>query len=38
MKARSKSGDNVKRNFRTYEYYGVDWIHLGQDGNQWRVL
>jgi len=26
--------DNIKMNFK----YGVDWIHLNQDRDQWNVL
>jgi hypothetical protein len=30
--------DNTKIDFREIEWDGVDWIHVGQDRDQWRAL
>jgi hypothetical protein len=30
--------DNIKRDLREREWYGMDWIDLGQDRDQWRAL
>jgi hypothetical protein len=30
--------DNIKINLREIGWGGVDWIHLAQDRDQWRVL
>jgi hypothetical protein len=30
--------DNVKIDLRETGWYGVDWIALAQDRNQWRAL
>jgi hypothetical protein len=30
--------DGIKMDFRESGWEGVEWIHLDQDGDQWRVL
>jgi hypothetical protein len=30
--------DNIKMDLREIEWYGVDWIELAQDRDQWRAL
>jgi hypothetical protein len=30
--------DNIKIDLREIEWDGMDWIHLGQDKDQWRAL
>jgi hypothetical protein len=30
--------DNMKMDLREMGWSGVHWIHLAQDGNQWRTL
>jgi hypothetical protein len=30
--------DNIKMDLREIGLEGVDWIHLAQDRDQWRVL
>jgi hypothetical protein len=30
--------DNIKINLREIGWYGVDWIELAQDMDQWRAL
>jgi hypothetical protein len=29
--------DKIRMKLREIVWYGVDWIHLGQDRGQWRV-
>jgi hypothetical protein len=29
---------NIKMDLREIGWGGVDWIHLAQDGDQWRAL
>jgi hypothetical protein len=29
---------NIKMNLRDIEWGDMDWIHVGQDGDQWRAL
>jgi len=29
---------NIRMNFREIGWKGVDWIHLAQDRDQWRIL
>jgi hypothetical protein len=31
-------GDNIKMNFKKIDCKGVEWIHLAQDSDLWRVL
>jgi hypothetical protein len=35
---RVRSDDNIRINLREIGYGIVDWIHLAQDRNQWRLL
>jgi hypothetical protein len=30
--------DNIKMNLREIGWYGVDWIDMAQDRDQWRAL
>jgi hypothetical protein len=30
--------DNIKIDLRELGWGDMDWIHLAQDGNQWRAL
>jgi hypothetical protein len=30
--------DNIKMDLRERGWGGMDWIHLAQDGDQWRAL
>jgi hypothetical protein len=30
--------DNIKMELREIGWYGMDWIDLGQDRDQWRAL
>jgi hypothetical protein len=30
--------DNIKMDLREIEWDGLDWIHMAQDRDQWRVL
>jgi hypothetical protein len=30
--------NNIKIDFREIRWGVMDWIHLAQDGNQWRAL
>jgi hypothetical protein len=30
--------DNIKMDLREIEWYGMDWIDLAQDRDQWRAL
>jgi hypothetical protein len=30
--------DNIKMDLREIEWYGMDWIDLVQDRDQWRAL
>jgi hypothetical protein len=30
--------DNIKMDLREIGWYGVDWIDMAQDRNQWRAL
>jgi hypothetical protein len=30
--------DNIRMNLREVGWEGVDWMHLAQDRDQWRVL
>jgi hypothetical protein len=30
--------DNIKMDLKEIGYYGMDWIELAQDGDQWRAL
>jgi hypothetical protein len=30
--------DNIKMDLREIVFGDVDWIHLAQDGDKWRVL
>jgi hypothetical protein len=37
-KIRHKWEDNIKKDLREIGFRDVDWIHLAQDWDQWRVL
>jgi hypothetical protein len=30
--------DNIKMDFRAIGWYGMDWINLAEDREQWRAL
>jgi hypothetical protein len=30
--------DNIKMDFREIEWFGIDWIDLAQDRDQWKAL
>jgi hypothetical protein len=30
--------DNIKMDFREIGWYGMDWIDLAQDRDQWRIF
>jgi hypothetical protein len=30
--------DNIRMDLRKIGWEGVDWMHLAQDGEQWRAL
>jgi hypothetical protein len=30
--------DNIKMDLREIEWYGMDWIEMAQDRDQWRAL
>jgi hypothetical protein len=30
--------ENIKMNHREIRWYGMDWIDLAENGNQWRAL
>jgi len=34
---RHRGEDNIIMNLRNIRWEGVDWIHLAQDRDQWRV-
>jgi hypothetical protein len=35
---RRRWDDNIRKDLREIGWEGVDWIHLAQDRDQWRVL
>jgi hypothetical protein len=35
---RSRWADNIKMDLREIGWYGIDWIDMAQDRDQWRVL
>jgi len=35
---RSRWEDNTRKDLREVEWEGVDWIHLAQKRDQWRIL
>jgi hypothetical protein len=37
-KLRVKLDDNIKMDLKEIGWHGVNWICLGQDSGQWRVL
>jgi hypothetical protein len=37
-KPEGKRPDNIKMNLREIGWYGVDWIDMAQDRDQWRAL
>jgi hypothetical protein len=30
--------DNIKMDLKEIGWGGIDWIHLAQDSDQWRIL
>jgi hypothetical protein len=30
--------DNIKIDLREIEWYGVDWIYMAEDRDQWRAI
>jgi hypothetical protein len=36
--ARSRLEDNIKMDLKDKMWEGVNWIHLAQDRDQWRIL
>jgi len=37
-RSRRWCGDNIRMDLSEIGWKGVDWIHLGQDSDQWRAL
>jgi hypothetical protein len=37
-RSRYRWEDNIRTDLKEKEWKGVDWMHLAQDRNQWRVL
>jgi hypothetical protein len=37
-RSRRRWEDNIKMNHRDIRHEGVDWIHMAQDRDRWRVL
>jgi hypothetical protein len=35
---RRRLEDNIKIELKEIEWNGMDWIHLAEDSNQWRII
>jgi hypothetical protein len=38
LEDRRRWEDNIRTDFREVGWEGVDWIHLAEDRDQWRVF